>query len=170
MFENHIINLVLLIIVIIIVYWYFKGRTESFVRDIPSPSQEEGKRDSALEYKQDNLDIQPPFVRTDVRTLMSGSGYVPQKEIYPAWGDYDNDGLMGKDGESYGFQYNLCSPACCSEQYPTPFKLPRDKFVCDNKQDFWPNSYTCGNQWENAGCLCMTKDQGKFLNSRGNNA
>jgi hypothetical protein len=38
----------------------------------------------------------------------------------------------GADGEM-SIQHNLCSKSCCSEQWPTPFKLKYDPYVCGSK-------------------------------------
>ncbi len=96
-------------------------------------------------------------------------------ELIPAWdtealkyGDFDglNDGANG----NMGMGFNLCSKSCCSAQYPPPFGLPVDPLVCESKQEFVPSTYTCNNGWQDSGCLCMTKEQALFLNTRGNNA
>ena len=96
-------------------------------------------------------------------------------QMIPAWesdslryGDFDglNDGADG----NMGMGFNLCSKSCCSTQYPTPFGLPVDPLVCGSKQEFVPSTYTCNNGWQDGGCLCMTKEQALFLNTRGNNA
>ena len=75
----------------------------------------------------------------------------------------------GMDG-SFLLHNNLCSKSCCSEQYPVPFKLQYDKYVCQNKNEFIPSSYICNNSMQDSGCLCMTKKQGSFIYNRGGNA
>lgn len=75
----------------------------------------------------------------------------------------------GLDGE-FSMGYNMCSKSCCSPQYPPPFDLPIDPLVCGSDKEFVPSSYTCNNGWQDAGCLCMTKDQASFLSHRGNNS
>ena len=59
----------------------------------------------------------------------------------------------------------MCSPACCHPQYPPPFR------VYDNEvdADYIKTGTTCNNSWQSTGCLCMTKDYQKYLESRGNN-
>lgn len=76
-----------------------------------------------------------------------------------------DDGSGGK----MSIQHNLCSKSCCSEQYPTPFKLKYDGNVCANKNKYVPSQIMCNNAYQDSGCLCMTKDQAKFLNNRGGN-
>ena len=76
------------------------------------------------------------------------------------------------DGEkgNAGLHFNLCSPLCCSPQYPLPFLLESDEMLCNNKDKFVPSTYTCSNTSQNAGCLCMTQDQADFLSKRGGNS
>lgn len=77
-----------------------------------------------------------------------------------------DDGAEG----TLGVHDNMCSKACCSDQYPPPFKLKVDPLVCGNKGDFVPSNLMCNNSWQNSGCLCLTKKQSKFLANRGGNA
>lgn len=75
----------------------------------------------------------------------------------------------GADG-TLGLQNNMCSKSCCSPQYPTPFPMPFDPLVCASEQEFVPSNFSCNNADQNAGCMCITKEQSKFLGSRGGNA
>jgi hypothetical protein len=75
----------------------------------------------------------------------------------------------GENGNA-GLHFNMCSPSCCSPQYPTPFPLPVDPMICMSGQEFVPSSYSCRNESQNAGCVCMTQEQSEFLGSRGGNA
>ncbi len=116
--------------------------------------------------------INPPYHDIDTRTIMAGSGFIPPKDLIPAWGN--NYGLADDldDGASgnMGLNYNLCSPSCCSAQYPTPHKLAKDPLVCGREDEFVPSNMTCQNSWQNGSCLCLTKPQAAFISSRGNNA
>ena len=62
------------------------------------------------------------------------------------------------------------SPACCSPQYPLPFKIPVDEEILKNAKDFVPNPYMGNNNWMNAGCTCMKKVNANKLAVRGGNA
>ena len=53
--------------------------------------------------------------------------------------DFNNMKNIGDNG----LNFNLCSPACCSDQYSLPFKMPADKMTCNSKKDFVPTSYMC---------------------------
>ena len=119
-------------------------------------------------------------VRFDPKTgsVITSPDFIPQY-IQPAWGTpLNND---NGNGSKYGqidlatdlgtdtLAFNLCSKSCCSDQYPVPFALPIDPQVCANKNKFVPSSYTCNNEWNDTGCLCMTKKQGNLISNRGNN-
>jgi len=77
-----------------------------------------------------------------------------------------DDGLNG----NLGLHNNMCSQSCCSQQYPTPFPMPYDPLVCGSEQEYMPSNFTCTNSDQNAGCMCLTKEQSDFLGSRGGNA
>jgi len=81
------------------------------------------------------------------------------------------DSFLLDDGDQgrTGLHTNMCSPQCCSSQYPTPHKMTHDKKLC-NLQNFVPNNMTCQNSWNNSACLCLTKDQANNLYNRGGNA
>lgn len=165
-----------LLVVIVVFYLLVGSKTnESF-----EPEEQLNTLPLQVDERTKEMLIKPPYVDTDLRTIMSGSGFIPQKEFIPPWGQQvENvvdaqygiaDGLDDGAGGSLGMHYNMCSPACCSEQWPTPFKLPYDKFICNNRDKFQPSPYVCNNAWQNSGCLCMTKPQARFLEDRGTNA
>jgi hypothetical protein len=116
--------------------------------------------------------INPPHHNPDTRTIMAGSGFIPQKDHIPAWGNNYGlvDDLDDGEGGNMGMHYNLCSPSCCSSQYPTPHKLAKDPLICGREDEFLPSNYMCNNAWQSSGCACIPKKQGKFLYDRGNNA
>lgn len=131
----------------------------------------DGEEVKKLSLLHDPRQYQPELNNEVDRTPLVG---LPSQMI-PAWevdslkyGDFDglNDGADG----NMGMGFNLCSKSCCSAQYPPPFGLPVDPLVCGSKKEFVPSTYTCNNGWQDSGCLCMTKDQALFLNTRGNNA
>ena len=61
------------------------------------------------------------------------------------------------------FAMNKCDVNCCATQSKVPWgpvgKVDGSQYV--------KNQYTCVDIDQNAGCLCMTKDQHKFLETRG---
>lgn len=117
------------------------------------------------------------YYYNNIGTIMSGQDFIGTN-IKIADNDEVAQYLMptnnytlddGKDG-AFLLHNNLCSKSCCSEQYPVPFKLQYDKYVCQNKNELVPSNYTCNNSMQDSGCLCLTKSQGSFLYNRGGNA
>ena len=80
-------------------------------------------------------------------------------------GDIVTDMIVDPRVENASLLNSQCSPDCCDKQWPTPFNVKRDPSVCG--KDFVPSNYTCNNSWNNAGCLCMTRDASDVLNNRG---
>jgi hypothetical protein len=155
-------KIILLIISTIIFYKWYKSTKEGFEQGV----------NNTLEKHVDEIPIKPTLLIPSSGTIMSGSDFIAQREISPAWGqDQELDhGLEDGAGGSYDINNNMCSPSCCSEQWPTPHKLGYDQAICGNKTDYVPSPYTCQNSSQNSGCLCMTKKQNQFLSGRGGNA
>ena len=114
-----------------------------------------------IEKLVDTVNLDNPFERVSS---------IPETVI-PAWGN--NYGLMDDldDGANGNMKLdnNLCSPSCCSQQYPTPHKIKTDPLVCGREDDFVPTNYYCSNSWNDSGCLCASKEQVNFLATRGGN-
>lgn len=99
---------------------------------------------------------------------------MPEKADYP-WakntGNYGESDILDDGAKgNMSLQHNLCSKACCSQQWPTPFSLSPDDFLLMSGKDYVPSNYTCNNGWQDSGCLCLTKEQSLFMNRRGGNA
>jgi len=131
----------------------------------------------ATELKQEDLPVNPRMYDRTTGIITDASEFVGlPSEIYPANGGkaITNYGTIDKLDDGYngemGLNYNMCSKSCCSPQYPTPFELEDDKFVEAMKDKFVPNNYACNNAWNNVGCVCMTKEQHNYLESRGGNS
>lgn len=170
--QDRTIQWIIIIVIIAVIFCVIIN--SSFFRG------KEGFKTTAPQFVQDRVydepQIIPPFVDNN-GTLMDGYNYVPQKDYVPAWGEnygvaetIDNNDLADGQGGSYTLSNNICSKSCCSNQYSTPFNVPEDSFVCNNKDEYVPNNYVCNNSWQDAGCLCLTKNQYEFINSRGGNA
>lgn len=162
--DKTIQTIIIVAIVIIVIYFLFlKKNKEGFEQ--PGIPLERVMSD-------ENIVIPPTYIQSD-GTIMSGPDFGIPNEIIPSWGISDRINI-GETGDNFdndlGLSTALCSPSCCSQQYPTPFPLEPDRFVCGNKDEFVPNNYVCNNSWQNSGCLCMTKDQAKWLGNRGGNA
>ena len=171
--SNTVIAVVVTVLALYVLYRCFF--TENFaqvkgeqlqVRPVPEATPTE------MDETQREIVINPPYNNPDTRTIMAGSGFIPQKDIIPAWGNNYGltDDLDDGEGGNMGMHYNLCSPSCCSAQYPTPHKLEKDPLVCGREDEFLPTPYTCNNAWQNSGCVCATKKQVNFLTNRGGNA
>ena len=94
---------------------------------------------------------------------------LPQPEYYSAQGEKTS--LLDDTATSnMGLNSNICSLACCTNQWPLPFKIPVDKNMCNNSNEYVKSNYFCSNSSQDSGCLCMKKDQGHFLNTRGSNS
>ena len=148
----------------------------------PDTELVEAINESELEGKSDDLTILPKFVDTTTSSVMDGVKLIPQKSV-DAWQDVymnsDNDNsfmidLGGDDKATNKDQgsgrFNDRSPACCSPQYPVPFKLKVDKQILKDSKEFVPNPYMGNNSWMNAGCTCMKKVNASKLAKRGGNA
>lgn len=87
--------------------------------------------------------------------------------LVPANYYYLSDG----QNDEMDVSFNMCSKSCCSKQYPTPFDSDdaNDKFVNANRDLFVPNPMYCYDGSNNAGCLCLSKDQANFIYNRGGN-
>ena len=130
--------------------------------------------------KQEDINILPKFMDNVSNSIMDAPKMIPES-AYSPWAnvymndDGDNsfmidlgDGSENKDGGSGRFSER--SPACCSAQYPIPFQVKINDKVMKNKDEYVPNPYMGNNNWENAGCTCMTRENAIKLAKRGYNA
>lgn len=148
----------------------------------PDTELVEAVNESELEGKSDDLTILPKFVDTTTSSVMDGVKLIPQKSV-DAWqdvymnSDNDNSFMIDLGGDDKAInkdqgsgRFNDRSPACCSPQYPVPFKLKVDKQILKDSKEFVPNPYMGNNNWMNAGCTCMKKVNASKLAKRGGNA
>jgi hypothetical protein len=164
--KTIIVKLIIDVIIVIVIYHIIRKlcKLETF-----DPNMQ-------YEMKQEDIGESPQFVEPELKVATSASEFVgmPDK-IYPAWGsrtvNYGPVDIVddGKNGD-LGLNFNLCSKSCCTPQWAPPFTLPDDDLVKNSKNKYVNTSYACNNAWQDSGCLCMTKEQGAFLGSRGGNA
>lgn len=134
------------------------------------------------EETQEILKTLPKFVDSVSSSVMDGVKMIPQS-TNSAWQDVymgeDNDNsfmidLGGDDKKTNKDQgsgrFTDRSPACCSAQYPVPFKIHVEEGLLKNAHEYVPNPYMGNNNWMNAGCSCMKKDNASKLATRGGNA
>lgn len=169
---NGIILLIAVIIIIVALVWPCWNRPKEFFHENVNPNN---PRFRDFGRQEDKLYYNPRIYEPELNLVTTGSNFVglPNRINYPwaenpkGYGEADivDDGDLG----NLSLSYSLCSPSCCSPQWAPPFSLKPDPFVCGSNQDFVPSSYMCNNGMENSGCLCMTKEQALFLNTRGGN-
>ncbi len=116
---------------------------------------------------------QAPQVNVTVATLADSAGAErgPVPTLSGVYSDIPDSYYFLDDGAGgeMSVQNNLCSKSCCSAQWPTPFKQKSDPYVCEGLKSgkYVPSRMFCNNTYQDAGCLCLTKEQGRFLYSRG---
>lgn len=161
----------IIVVAVILIIWmiYYRNKHVEGLEIVP------GFKEHSTEGTPENIQISPTDMDSEKHIIQSGPEYSPNPLMSPWYqaytGNQQNYYLLD-DGESgtAGLHFNQCSKSCCSDQYPLPFKMPAETSVCNNKDAFVPNDYTCNNAWQDSGCVCMTKDQSNFLGSRGGNA
>jgi len=160
------------VIVLIVLFVMFKKPIHKFEHLVPTIMGKPSRH--STEVKQQEEPIQPMLFDAGSGTIVAGAGMETPQLMSPWYkaytGNLKNYYLLddGEDGAA-GLQFNQCSKACCGDQ-PLPFSMPIEQSVCDSKDEFVPNPYTCNNSWQDTGCVCMTKKQAGFLGSRGGNA
>ena len=133
---------------------------------------------TTMEEQQKDIPIIPKYVDSVSKTIADGTKFIPQSTLSPWANGYMGNNvdssfminLGGNDLDQGSGRFSRRSPSCCSSQYPLPFKLKVDNEVCLNKDKYVPNPYMGNDNWTNAGCMCMTKDNMIQLATRGGNA
>lgn len=168
---------VVLVVVVLLIIWFVYNRYENLTGEKAVITNKPNNNQDATELKEKDPVIHPRVYDRISGQITDASEFVGLPEqIYPANGGnaVSNYGVVEKLDDGYngemGLNYNMCSKACCSPQYPTPFALESDEQVNKMKDKFVLNNYACNNAWNNAGCVCMTKEQHNYLSSRGGNA
>ncbi len=164
------IGIVVIILVSVILILYFRqSKKQSNVQHYTNINN-----DIILNQVESNPTMYDPVTGS----IMTSPDFIPQ-QIEPAWNNkplgnntLESGTVTFESATNMGdktMAFNKCSKSCCSNQYPLPFNMPVDKEVGTNLKNFVPNSYTCNNSWEDAGCLCMTQNQSDALAQRGGN-
>jgi hypothetical protein len=169
---------IIVVVMIIVIKTHKKTATEHLETTIEEEKEDKIESKDAshkMELQQPDLQIKPTFFDAGSGTIMSGSEFIPSQFLSPWYnaytGNVKNQYLLDDGaGGAAGLQFNMCSKSCCKEQYPLPFKMPVDSAVCNSKDKFVPNNYTCNNAWQDSGCVCMTKEQADLIGDRGGNA
>ena len=132
---------------------------EAAAEEAPAPNVEGEANANGEEV---NMIKKPPYVDAEAGVILDGPGFekgevsgIMQENASTIPSNYyflDD----GADGEM-SIQHNLCSKSCCSEQWPTPFKMRYSPYVCNNKDKFVPSRIFCNNSFNDSGCLCLTR-------------
>lgn len=155
--ENQILIIAIVLVLVYIFYTQYEGmKNTKRTGDYMNPR--------AYQYSIDQQAYEGGFIE------LPGLAEPPwaTKELaggQAVYGEFDNP--LEPVDMSLGF--NMCSPLCCSKQWPLPFAL-KDDLVTKSGKKFVPTSYTCNNSWQNSGCVCLEPKQADFLNKRGNNS
>ena len=167
--DNKTMSFILIIVVVVVFIWVIYPIVKKYISPVLDKESFDNKPP-----------VQKPHVNPTVGSLIDGPGFegVPEKitpqyarVFQPAGSSVPSNYYFLDDGDGgdMSIQYNLCSKSCCSPQWPTPFKLKYDPYVCANKDKFVPSRIFCNNTYESSGCLCLTKDQARFIYNRGGN-
>ena len=123
--------------------------------------------------------IEPKYFDSSSDTVIDGVKVIPHSLSSPwanAYMKQSNNymldtGSRNKNNYDNGtMRFTKRSPACCSPTYPPPFKLRVDPTICKDKKNYVPSPYTGNDNWTNAGCACVTKQNILNLAHRGGNA
>lgn len=177
------IKILLVIVLVALILWmlyqYFRSSLNKSSESFNSTFKQNIKTVSNAPtiYERDEVPmIEDPPYDEDRGTVQSDPKLIQQQYFTP-WGTIIQVDDLATDGSQifsetpvtdYTLNFNQCSPACCGDQWPVPFKVPVDKILYESEGDLVPNSYFCNNGCQ-SGCLCMTKEQSGFIRSRGSN-
>ena len=135
-------------------------------------SKNTAQQNTTVSSENENFETELDYIKShpqETTNNMSFDGY----DVSHNYASYDplnmNDDNLYSDKEDSGLIHNMCSKACCSAQYPLPFKLKIDPMLAESKEEYYPSNYTCNNGWQDAGCVCMTVQQRESLDNRGGN-
>ena len=163
-------------VITVLIFWYYimpmvQNKKNKMTETMAVTEAESSPEQGVLEAPAS----QPsPEVNPIVGAIMDGPGYnkgVVESKYEEGSGQIPSNYYFLDDGAKgqMSIQHNLCSKSCCNEQWPTPFKLEHDPYVCQNKDKFVSSNITCSNSFQDSGCLCLTKNQAKFMYNRGTN-
>lgn len=153
--KMYYVGVAIVVAIVLIALWRY--RREGFIEGLEtSPSV--GPQASPVE----------PVAETQ-KAVIQPVGIINTRSAFV---DVPDNAFLLDDGSGNGqfsIQNNLFSPDCCSAQWPTGIKTEKDPFICQAMKngDFVPSRYFGNNGLTNAGCLCMTKNQARFLALRG---
>ena len=150
---------------------------------ITSSLTEKPAEDSTnIEGKQEDITIIPKFYDAESNTMMDSAKMVNGIPMYSPWrkalfsSNMDSSYMISlsddpnSNQDEGSMRFTRRSPACCSAQYPLPFKLNVSKEIYENKDGLVDNYYMGNSAQDGAGCACANKYDIEQLATRGKNA
>ena len=135
-----------------------------------------------IEGKQEDITIIPKFYDAESNTMMDSAKMVNGIPMYSPWrkaifsSNMDSSYMISlsddpnSNQDEGSMRFTRRSPACCSAQYPLPFKLNVSKEIYNNKDGLVDNYYMGNSAQDGAGCACANKYDIEQLATRGKNA
>ena len=135
-----------------------------------------------IEGKQEDITIIPKFYDAESNTMMDSAKMVNGIPMYSPWrkaifsSNMDSSYMISlsddpnSNQDEGSMRFTRRSPACCSAQYPLPFKLNVSKEIYENKDGLVDNYYMGNSAQDGAGCACANKYDIEQLATRGKNA
>ena len=135
-----------------------------------------------MEGKQEDITIIPKFYDAESNTMMDSAKMVNGIPMYSPWrkaifsSNMDSSYMISlsddpnSNQDEGSMRFTRRSPACCSAQYPLPFKLNVSNEIYENKDGLVDNYYMGNSAQDGAGCACANKYDIEQLATRGKNA
>jgi len=135
-----------------------------------------------IEGKQEEITIIPKFYDAESNTMMDSAKMVNGIPMYSPWrkaifsSNMDSSYMISlsddpnSNQDEGSMRFTRRSPACCSAQYPLPFKLNVSQEIYENKDGLVDNYYMGNSAQDGAGCACANKYDIEQLATRGKNA
>jgi len=135
-----------------------------------------------IEGKQEDITIIPKFYDAESNTMMDSAKMVNGIPMYSPWrkaifsSNMDSSYMISlsddpnSNQDEGSMRFTRRSPACCSAQYPLPFKLNVSNEIYENKDGLVDNYYMGNSAQDSSGCACANKYDIEQLATRGKNA
>jgi len=135
-----------------------------------------------IEGKQEEITIVPKFYDAESNTMMDSAKMVNGIPMYSPWrnaifsSNMDSSYMISlsddpnSNQDEGSMRFTRRSPACCSAQYPLPFKLNVSQEIYENKDNLVDNYYMGNSAQDSSGCMCANKYDIEQLATRGKNA
>lgn len=181
--DNRLVRLFVLILVIFIIFrvWnIYAERENKWISDMEHFSREPVYENAPnLRGEDEDYNDYVPAKYDSLPMSMSMEAPIIERRCGPASiKSYDIDGRKFYDNTEYflddgangalSVHNTHFSPSCCPPQI-MPYNMPADNVVDRNREHYVLNNYTGNTADNNAGCMCMTREQQRFLQSRGGN-